>query len=76
MLRLSLITPTLNQGRFLRQTIESVLGQQGPFELDYRVIDGGSTDDTRAILKAYRGRLTYISQPDRGQVDAINQGLA
>ena len=76
MLRLSLITPTLNQGRFLRQTIESVLGQQGAFELDYRVIDGGSTDDTRAILKAYRGRLTYISQPDRGQVDAINQGLA
>jgi glycosyltransferase involved in cell wall biosynthesis len=76
MLRVFLVTPTLNQGRFLRRTIESVLGQQGPFELDYLVVDGGSTDDTRAILEAYRGRLTYTSQPDRGQVDAINRGLA
>jgi len=76
MLRLSLITPTLNQSRFLCQTIESVLGQQGPIDLDYRVVDGGSTDDTPEILEAYRGRLTYSSQPDNGQVDAINQGLA
>jgi len=76
MFRVSLITPTLNQSRFLRQAIESVLGQQGPFDLDNRVVDGGSTDDTPEILEAYRGRLRYSSQPDNGQVDAINQGLA
>src|SRR3972149_5276309 len=76
MLRFSLVTPTLNQGRFLRRTIESVLQQQGPFELEYRVIDGGSQDETLAILEQYRGRLAYVSEADSGQVEAINKGLA
>ena len=76
MLRVSLVTPTLNQGRFLRRTIESVLGQQGPFELDYLVVDGGSTDGTLVILKEYQERFRHISEADAGQVDAINKGLA
>ncbi len=76
MLRVSLVTPTLNQGRFLRRTIESVLGQEGPFELDYLVVDGSSTDGTLTILEQYQERLRYVSESDAGQVDAINKGLA
>jgi glycosyltransferase involved in cell wall biosynthesis len=74
-LRISLITPSFNQGRFIGRTIESVLGQRGDFQLDYRVIDGGSTDQTRSILAGYGPHLSWVSEPDQGQVDAINKGL-
>jgi glycosyltransferase involved in cell wall biosynthesis len=74
-LRISLVTPSLNQGRFLRRTLESVLGQRGAFEIEYLVIDGGSTDNTLSVLEEYRGRLDWLSGPDNGQVDAINRGL-
>jgi glycosyltransferase involved in cell wall biosynthesis len=74
-MRVSLITPSFNQGQFIRRTIDSVLSQTGDFELDYRVIDGGSTDDTLDILASYGNRLHWVSEPDRGQVDAINKGL-
>jgi glycosyltransferase involved in cell wall biosynthesis len=73
--RISLVTPSFNQARFIRRTIDSVLSQQGPFELDYRVVDGGSTDGTRAILESYGSRLSWVSEPDEGQIDAINKGL-
>jgi len=73
--RISLITPSFNQARFIRRTIDSVLSQEGPFELDYRVFDGGSTDGTRAILESYGRQLCWVSEPDKGQVDAINKGL-
>jgi hypothetical protein len=70
----SIITPSFNQGRFIRQTIESVLGQDYP-RIEYIVVDGGSTDDTVDILRGYDGRLTWSSARDGGQADAINQGF-
>jgi glycosyltransferase involved in cell wall biosynthesis len=71
---ISLVTPSLNQGRFLRATIESVLTQEYP-ALDYFVQDGGSTDETQEVLRSYAGRVPYVSEKDRGQADAINRGL-
>src|SRR4051812_39375084 len=75
-MRISIVTPSYNQGAFIGRTIDSILSQQGDFELDYRVIDGGSTDGTVEVLRSYGDRLTWISEPDKGQVDAINKGLA
>ena len=71
---ISLVTPSLNQGRFIRATIESVLAQDYP-ALDYFVQDGGSTDGTPGVLAGYAGRVSYVSEPDGGQADAINRGL-
>ncbi len=73
-MRISLITPSYNQAQFIRRTIDSVLSQHGDFELEYRVLDGGSTDGTVDILKSYPG-LQWVSERDKGQVDAINKGL-
>lgn len=70
----SVITPCLNTGRFLRETIESVLSQDYP-RIEYIVMDGGSTDQTLAILEEYAGRLTYSSGPDAGTADAVNRGF-
>lgn len=85
----SIVTPSYNQGRFTAEAIESVLGQEGEFELEYIVIDGASTDGTVEILKRYeervrsgewagrcRGiRFRWVSEPDRGQSDAIGKGF-
>jgi glycosyltransferase involved in cell wall biosynthesis len=70
----SVVTPSYNQGRFIRATIESVLRQNYP-HLEYIVMDGGSTDETSAIVREYGSRLVFISKPDRGQSHAINEGF-
>ncbi len=74
MLKISIITPSFNQGQFIEQTIQSVLNQNYP-NLEYIVMDGGSTDDTLSILKKYEGKLKWFSGKDKGQSDAINKGL-
>lgn len=72
--RISIVTPSFNQGPFIEETIRSVLLQDYP-NLEYIVIDGGSTDSTRQILKKYDCYITWISELDEGQTDAINKGL-
>ncbi len=71
----SIVTPSFNQGRFLRRTIDSVLNQTYP-HIEYRVMDGGSTDNSVEILKSYGDRFPWASQRDGGQTNAINTGLA
>jgi glycosyltransferase involved in cell wall biosynthesis len=72
--RITVITPSYNQGDFIEQTIESILGQNYP-DLEYLVFDGGSTDQTVDLLKKYGQKFFWVSTRDRGQSDAINQGL-
>jgi glycosyltransferase involved in cell wall biosynthesis len=72
--KISIITPTLNQASFIEETILSVLSQDYP-NLEYFIIDGGSVDGTPDIVKKYSEKLNFISEPDDGQVDAINKGM-
>jgi glycosyltransferase involved in cell wall biosynthesis len=70
----SIVTPSFNQGRFLRRTIESVLSQNYA-RIEYQVVDGGSTDDSLEVLRSFGDRFTWVSEPDRGQTHAINKGM-
>ena len=74
--KITIVTPSFNQGRFIEQTIVSVLDQQYP-NLEYIVMDGGSTDGTVRILQKYDHHIDFWqSAPDQGQADAINKGFA
>ncbi len=74
--RIALVTPVLNGVRYIGQTIRSVLAQGYP-NLDYFVVDGGSTDGTVEIIRKYENEMSgWISEPDNGMYDAINKGFA
>lgn len=70
----TIVTPSYNQGRFIRATIESVLAQDYP-HIEYIILDAVSTDETARIAAEYAGRLEFISEKDRGQSHAINKGF-
>lgn len=72
--KISIVTPSFNQAKYIKFTIDSVLSQNYP-NLEYLVIDGGSTDGTVKILQSYGKQLRWISEKDQGQADAINKGL-
>lgn len=88
-MKFSIITPSYNQAQFIEETLESIWSQAGTFEIEHIVMDGGSTDGTVEILKKwekkYRSKkfkskckkltFSWVSQKDKGQSDAINQGL-
>jgi len=72
---ISIITPSYNQGIFLKRTIDSVLNQDYPY-IEYMVMDGGSNDESIDILKSYKDSFYWVSEPDGGQTHAINKGFA
>lgn len=74
--KISIVTPSYNQGEFIEATIQSILSQNYP-NLEYIIIDGGSTDGSVEIIKKYEDHLYFwCSEPDGGQYDAINKGFS
>lgn len=77
-MKISIITPSFNQGKFIERTIRSVIEQKCNFDLEYIIVDGKSTDNSVEIIRKYANldkRIRWISEPDNGQSAAINKGL-
>lgn len=88
--RVSIVTPSFNQGKFIEETIRSVISQAGNFHLEYLIIDGGSTDNTVEVIRKYEKLLRekkwpircagieflWVSEGDRGQSDAVIKASA
>lgn len=86
----SIVTPSYNQGHFIEKTLHSVITQEGDFDLEYLVVDGGSSDDTIEILKQTEKKVSlksfkpkcsslsfkWVSEKDNGQADALNKGFS
>jgi glycosyltransferase involved in cell wall biosynthesis len=73
-MKVSIVTPSYNQGQFIRRTLESVALQTGA-EIEHVVFDGGSTDTTVEVLKNFSPPVKWVSKKDRGQTDAVNRGI-
>ncbi|MDP3705858.1 MAG: glycosyltransferase family 2 protein [Legionellaceae bacterium] len=78
-MKVSIVTPSFNQGRFIERTLQSVAIQRetmpSEVELEHVVFDGGSRDDTVDILRRFKPHVTWVSEPDQGQTHAVNKGL-
>ena len=75
MKKISIITPSFNQAAFLKETINSILSQEVSLEKEHIIVDGGSTDGSLEYLQTLDDRIRWISEPDRGQADAVNKGV-
>src|SRR5882724_7670572 len=74
--RIALVTPVLNSGKYIEQTIRSVLAQNYP-NLEYFIADGGSTDGTIEVIRKYEKQISgWVSEPDKGMYDALNKAFA
>ena len=75
MIEFSVIMPSFNQEAFIGRAVQSVLDQKGVDGIELLVMDGGSTDGTVELLKGFGDRITWVSEKDRGQSDAVNKGI-
>jgi glycosyltransferase involved in cell wall biosynthesis len=75
-MKISIITPSFNQLHFLRETVASIQGQVLDAEVEHIIVDGGSTDGTVDYLQTLGESVRWISEPDKGQADAVNKGIA
>lgn len=73
-MKVSVVTPSFNQGQFIGRTLQSVASQKGA-KIEHVVFDGGSTDETVAVLKTFGSSVRWVSEPDGGQADAVNKGI-
>ena len=73
-MKISIVTPSYNQGQFIERTLQSVASQTGA-KIEHVVFDGGSTDNTVDVLKAFEPPVRWVSKKDKGQTDAVNQGI-
>jgi glycosyltransferase involved in cell wall biosynthesis len=75
-MKVSVVTPSYNQGRFIERTLQSVASQARPgLEIEHVVFDGGSTDETVEVLRSFEPAVRWVSEPDNGQTDAVNKGI-